>query len=75
MTPAMTLESAWPRVGISINLNLIKISSPRIPHLNVLGGLLRALGDVDTDPGILLLQREIAQAEPRRFDVIVCFCA
>jgi hypothetical protein len=70
----MTLGSAWPRVGISINLNKTKISSPRIPRLNVPGGVLRTLGDVDTDPGILLLQREIAQAKASVNAVIITGC-
>ena len=73
VSPASAMSQTYLELGVTAALT--KISSPLIAHLNVRGNVLRALRDVDTNPGILLLKREIAQAEPERLDIIFCFCA
>jgi len=37
--------------------------------------IFETLGDIDTDPGVLVLQREIAQVKTETVDTIVAFDA
>ena len=44
---------------------------PGVTDLNIPDGVLRTLGDVDADPGILFFQRQVAQAETEGLDIVI----